>query len=219
MMKYIFLIIFVFTFSTAFISSYEIFKRSISNVKKSKSFKYLSFNPLFGRAAKTEDSGATNSKTGIDKDETISVPYRGLVGYEPGSLFNKPVEVFDPLKDTSDLPGDDGSDEKILAIQQRIQDRVEALRKSGEWEDDSEEFGKDPLARQSIFQTMIMQIKACRPYESLSDLGLTYTLVLLSTFSVMAYLIFLRDILDTVITWYVKTDFDSDFLSNLGIGF
>ena len=205
----------IICFSSIFISSISAFKFLI-NKNIIASYRVNSIQPLYARIAKAEEeSGSLNSKTGVDKDENISVPYRGLVGYEPGSLFNKPVEVFDPLKDTSDLPGEDGSDEKILAIQNRIQERVEALKKAGQWDDQSEEFGKDPLARQSILQTMIMQIKACRPYENVSDLALTYTLVLISTFSIMIYLIFLREVLDNAINWYVNTDFDSDFLSNL----
>lgn len=210
-------IITYFSFIVIYFSLISAFKVSIDRCIKSLKLSHIkSLKPLYGKIAKAEDSGSLNSKTGVDKDETISVPFRGLVGYEPGSLFNKPVEVYDPLKDTNDLPGEDGSDEKILAIQNRIQERVEALKKAGEWgDDDSEEFGKDPLARQSIFKTMIMQVKACRPYENVSDLALTYTLVLISTFSVMIYLIFLREVLDNAITWYVNTDFDSDFLSNL----
>ena len=68
-------------------------------------------------------------------------------GFEQGKLFNKEVDVYDPLKDTDNLPGKDGSDEKIAALQQRIQDRVDALKKSGEWDDDQDTFGSDPLAR------------------------------------------------------------------------
>ena len=98
--------------------------------------------------------------------ETVVIPFDGLVGREQGSLFDKPLDVFDPIKDTDSLPGADGSDEKIAAIQARIQERVAVLKKAGQWDDGGDVFGKDPLATQPIWQTMAMQVKICRPFDS-----------------------------------------------------
>jgi hypothetical protein len=62
---------------------------------------------------------------------------------------------------------------------------------------------------------MVMQVKACRPFESVSDLGLTYVLVIIATLTIAGYLVVLRNTLDVGVSWYVDTDFDSDFLTKL----
>lgn len=187
------------------------------------SFKSISINSnlnkikitqIFAKVARTEeDEKITKVEKGTDK--MMNLPYSGLVGYEPNNLFYEPIDISDPLRDTNDLPGADGSDEKIEAIQQRIQQRVEALKAAGEWDDEYTEFGKDPLVNLPIWQGMIMQLKSCKPFESVDELALTYLLVLLTTFATIVYLAFLRDSLDTVFTWYLNTDFDSDFITNL----
>lgn len=38
-----------------------------------------------------------------------------------GNPQHRPIEEYDPLKNTDDLPGEDGSPEKIAAIQKRIE--------------------------------------------------------------------------------------------------
>jgi len=115
--------------------------------------------------------GNSRPDEGTD-DDKMTLPYAGLVGKEQGGLFDKPLAVFDPIKNVDDLPGADGSAEKIEAIQRRIQERVEELKKAGEWGDEGDAFGRDPLAKQPIWTTMAMQIKSCRPFESF---GSTYT--------------------------------------------
>ena len=125
------------------------------------------------------------------------------------------LNVYDPLKDTADLPGEDGSPEKIAAIQARIEDRVAELKKSGEWGDEGDVYGADPLAKQSLVTTMGMQLKACKPFETIDELALTYLLVLVTTITLSVYLVVLRDGFDTAAKWYINTDFDADFLSNL----
>ena len=136
-------------------------------------------------------------------------------GREPGALFNKGIDEYDPLKDTSSLPGKDGSDEKIAALQQRIQDRVDQLKKSGEWGEDGDSFGADPLAKQSVFQTMAMQIKACKPFDSIGELFLTYFLVLGTTAFMLVYLTFLKGSLEGAMQLFIGTDFDSDVLEGV----
>ena len=76
--------------------------------------------------------------------DMVTIPFDGLVGRDQGSLFDRPLDVFDPIKDTDSLPGADGSDEKIAAIQARISDRVAAMRQAGQWDDGGDAFGKDP---------------------------------------------------------------------------
>ena len=157
----------------------------------------------------------TSSDKQPSPGEMISLPYEGLAGFIPNNMFYEPIDISDPLKNTDDLPGEDGSEEKIDAILQRIQQRVEQLQVSGEWEDDSSEFGSDPLAKQPIWQTMVMQIQSCRPFETVDELALTYVLVVTSTLLIMGYLLFLMESLNAAVGWYVNTDFDADFISNL----
>jgi hypothetical protein len=92
---------------------------------------------------------------------------------------------------------------------------VEEMRASGEWGDDIEEFGTNPLANIPLWQVMIMQIKACKPFESYSDLALNYVLIVVTTVVLSSYLLTLRDTFDAMILWYINTDFDGDFISGL----
>ena len=62
---------------------------------------------------------------------------------------------------------------------------------------------------------MTMQLKACKPFETVDELLLTYALVLVTTFTLSLYLIFLRDNFDAAADWYIKTDFDVDFLPSV----
>ncbi len=172
---------------------------------------------LFGKLAKTEqNNGFTTSTNTEESDGGMSIPYAGLVGYEPNNLFHQPIDVNDPLKDTNDLPGEDGSDEKISAIQQRIQSRVDALKMEGKWENEADQFGKDPLALQPIWVTMMMQIKACRPFDTWDELALTYSLVLFTTVAIGWYIVFVSESVKSGLDWYIQTDFtDPSLLSSV----
>jgi hypothetical protein len=160
-----------------------------------------------GKVEEQEQAGKT--------EDLITIPFDGLVGREQGSLFDRPLDIFDPLKDTDSLPGQDGSDEKIAAIQKRIVERVAALKLSGQWGDDTDVQGRDPLATQPIWSTMAQQVRICKPFESVDELALTYILLLLTTAFLMVYLIALRESFDTFIVWFVDSDFDNDFLNGL----
>ena len=165
---------------------------------------------LGARVARKEEEQEKASEKDL-----VTIPFDGLVGRDQGSLFDKPLDVFDPIKDTDSLPGADGSDEKIAAIQARIRDRVAVLKKAGQWDDGGDVFGKDPLATQPIWQTMAMQVKICKPFDSTTELALTYVLLLMTTGFLMFYLIVLREAFDGFIIWFTTTDFDNDFLSGL----
>jgi|Transcript_31118 hypothetical protein len=160
-----------------------------------------------GKVEEVEQAGKT--------EDLITIPFDGLVGREQGSLFDRPLDIFDPLKDTDSLPGEDGSDEKIGAIQNRIVERVAALKLSGQWGDDTDVQGRDPLATQPIWSTMFQQIRICKPFESVDELALTYILLIFTTAFLMVYLILLRETFDTFIIWFTDPDFDSNFLNGL----
>ena len=131
-------------------------------------------------------------------------------------MFSTPLKIYDPLDDIDDLPGEEGSDEKIAAIQKRIDEKVAALRKSGEWNDDEiDNYGKDPLRGIALPNVMLMQLKACKPFESSSDLLLNYLLLIATTVVIGGYVVVLRDGIEVVMNWYVNTDFDTDFFSQL----
>jgi len=103
-----------------------------------------SFTRLSAKVARDEKVTIGESELEPDLDRTVTIPYNGVLGVDPSSLFAEPLDIFDPMKDTDSLPGEDGSDEKIAAIMQRIETRVSELKESGEWTDDKE-FGEDPL--------------------------------------------------------------------------
>jgi hypothetical protein len=164
--------------------------------------------PLYARASKPAKEETQQLGSGDSSDDMVTVPFNGLIGAENAALFDKPLEIFDPTKDTDSLPGEDGSDEKIAAIMGRIQQRVEELKIKGSWGDEVEEFGKDPLSNQPIYTTMAMQLKACKPFESVSDLSLTFLLLVATTISLSLYIIALREGSDAFITWFINTDFE-----------
>jgi hypothetical protein len=166
------------------------------------------------KVQKAEDESVQVTEEG-ENIEGRAIPFDGVVGRENGALFDKPLNVYDPLKDTGDLPGEDGSAEKIAAIQARIENRVAELKKAGEWGDEGDAFGTDPLAKQSLVATMSMQLKACKPFETTDELALTFILVLVTTVVLSAYLVVLRDSFDAAANWFINTDFDADFLSTL----
>jgi hypothetical protein len=150
------------------------------------------------------------------EDSTMRIPFDGIMGgADNNNLFEKPLDYYDPLRNLEDVPGEDGSEEKINAIQQRIQDRVAQLKQTGKWEEEQEAYGRDPLRNQAIWVTMGQQLKSCKPYDSIGDLGLTYILVLGTTLVLGGYLISARNVLDDFIPWIIKTDFDEDFFKNL----
>lgn len=162
---------------------------------------------LNARVAKREEEQQKETAAATD-DELVPLPFSGILGNEAGGLFDTPLNVFDPTKDTDDLPGTDGSDEKIAAIQRRIKDRVEELKKAGEWELTNEEFGRNPLAKVSLLQTMLYQIQICKPFESYGELGLTYGLVLATSSVLLGYLLILKITFNSFMQWYIDTDFE-----------
>eukprot|EP01035_Chromulina_nebulosa_P017249 gene17249-22777_t len=118
------------------------------------------------------------------------------------------------MKDTSDLPGEDGSDEKIAAIMKRIEERVQTMKQTGDW-DEGDNFGKNPLANQSLIDTMISQIQTCKPFESFDELALTYLLMLGTTVFLSTYLLTMRDLSNNFMLWFTGSDLDSEFMNTV----
>lgn len=176
---------------------------------------------LFARTAKKDVEAESTQESGSSpvKEDTVTIPYGGLMNYERGTLFNEPLKVYDPLDDIDDLPGEDGSDEKLEAIMKRLDDRVESIKSAGQWNDEEiENYGRDPLRNIPLPQIMLMQLRSIKPYDTPSDLLLTYVLVLLTTAVLGGYVVVLSDVVEKVVSWYVNTDFDSDFFSTLFAG-
>lgn len=177
--------------------------------------KLLQFQ-LLARVSRTEEDAKAEQAAEGGSEDSITIPYKGLMDFEQGRMFSQPLKEYDPLDDIDDLPGEEGSDEKLAAIQKRIEDRVAALRKSGEWNDEEiQNYGRDPLRDIPLPNVIAMQIKAVKPFESPSDLALNYILLIITTIVIGGYVAFLRDNIESLMNWYVGTDFDSDFLSNL----
>ena len=132
----------------------------------------------------------------------MTLPFKGLSGSQEGALFDNPLEVFDPTKDTDDLPGEDGSDERAAAVLKRIDERVLAMKESGEWDEMGSEFGVNPLANVPLWKTIIAQMRVVKPYDSVSEFALTYVLVLATTIVLTTYILLLNEIDENFIVWF-----------------
>ena len=128
------------------------------------------------------------------------------------SLFGEPTETL--AEPVNILPTEQSSDEKRAAIQLQISQKVAALKKAGEWNDGPDVFGKDPLASQPIWMTMAAQLKSTR-FETTQEFLTIYFLLLATTAFLTTYLLVLRDTFDSFIVWFVKNDFDNEFLQSL----
>jgi hypothetical protein len=193
------------------------FRIKVLNRNHISSHKKLNLIQRNARASKVEEKETSGELINSDNnpDGTVPLPYSGLIGMEGRNLFEKPLEVYDPTKELMDVPGKDGSEEQMLAMQKKIQDRVEALKKSGEWQRNNEEFGKDPLSEVPIWSAMISQLKSSKPFETWDEFALTYVLVLVLGTVMMGYILSIGYGIDEFIEWFEKTDFDSDFFQNL----
>lgn len=169
---------------------------------------------LHARIATKNDEQSSEATNESENEKMMSIPYDGILGKDRGSLFDRPLEIYDPINNTDDLPGEDGSDEKLNAIMKRIEERVELMKNRGEW-DDEESFGSNPLSNKPIIEVMLMQLKACKPFESFDDLLLTYFLMVGTTISLSAYLIFLRENFNNFMLWFTGSDFDSEFMNSI----
>ena len=126
-------------------------------------------------------------------------------------LFRSPVEPAAPVN----IPiVDQGGEDRRNAIQSQIAQRVAVLKKEGQWSDGPDVFGKDPLASQPIWLTMAAQLKECR-FETLGEFATIYFLLLATTAFLTTYLLVLRDVFDGFIVWFIKNDFENEFLQSL----
>lgn len=142
-----------------------------------------------------------------DGEEMMTLPYTGIIGYEPRGLFYKPVDLYDPLKDTSDLPGEDGSPERIAAMQERMQRRIDALKASGQWDEDRfTQMGKNPLQRVPLLEVMREQAKVTQPFESVDEFALVLSLTLVTITSLGVYLFIIKSGLREVVDWWLNSD-------------
>lgn len=192
------------------VNSFQInHKRSLYSNK----IKSSSLTQLYGRASKVEEKGNYVTADTPDDEETVPLPFTGLIGQQGGGLFEKPLEVYDPTKDIMDVPGADGSEEQASAMQRKIQERVDALKQAGQYEQIDSEFGADPLTKIPLYSVMWSQLKAAKPFETWDEFGLTYALVALTTALLMGYVFGITNAIDNFIEWFEKTDFD--FLNSI----
>lgn len=151
------------------------------------------------------------------EEDMISVPFNGLIGQENGQIFEKPLEQFDatqtPTKNTEDMPGAPGSDERNDAIMNRIKERVADLKSKDEWRNDDENFGKNPLSDILITEIMVEQLKVIRPFESFSEFALTLSLLIFTTGFLTIFINVNNGIDEKLVLWWANTDFE--FLSSV----
>lgn len=167
--------------------------------------------PLFmARAAKPIEkdgqiiSGSPSNAGGPDDDEMITLPFDGLVGKDQG-LFDKALDMMDPIQAEYDsLPGAEGSQERKDAIEKLIKARVAAIQS-----DNYEKIpiGKNPLQNVPVWEIAWATIKICKPFESSSELFLTYILANTTTFIVGGYVFLVNGAFQSWLKWFIDTDF------------
>ena len=170
---------------------------------------------LNARVAKKVEEEISEEKD-IKNDEMMTLPYNGLIGFEKGALFDKPVEVADPFTNPDSVPIEEGkdADEQAAAILKRLEEKVESLKASGEWEVYVES-GKDPLADVPLLKQMAMQLEAAKVFDNFGETLLTYSLVVFVLFVIGGYVFIVNATASAFILWYENTDFDADYFSNL----
>lgn len=168
-----------------------------------------------GSTVTTVSASASTSASTLPGGEEgmVSIPYGGLAGYKQGSLFTDPVPLFDPLKDTSDLPGEVGSPENTAAMMRRIEERVAQLKQTPEWaEIQQSEFGKNPLEKIPFWQGLWMHAKAAQRDDNPDELPLVIFNSAFIIAFLAVYLSIINSGLKSALDWYIRTDFDFDLI-------
>ena len=167
---------------------------------------------LYARAAKPVDSegrvvevgGAGAGADAEGEEEMITLPFDGLVNKE-GGLFNKALDVLDPLQAAYDkLPGAEGSQERRDAIDKLIKARVEMIESDNYNRPVS---AKNPIEGMSFWEITWSTVKVCKPFETTSELVLTYMLLNLAMVLFTAYALSVNSLLGGALDWFIKTDF------------
>eukprot|EP01038_Epipyxis_sp_PR26KG_P010887 gene10887-14613_t len=171
---------------------------------------------IFGKVspAREEEREEIMKDETDDDGNTVAIPYTGMAGYKRGNLYNKPLEIYNPVNDMDNLPGEPGSEERRNAMFERIQKRVDELKASGQYEYEYRDV-KSPVLTQSEFLTAWQIVKSIKPWQQADELGLSMLLSVVVLFTFSSYLYFVREVFEKFMTWFIDTDFDSDFLPNL----
>jgi len=168
-------------------------------------------------AAVAQDVGGNDMEAGGENgddedDEFITIPFQGLMGPN-NSPFTKMVERYDPLKNIDDLPGAPDSDERFEALTKRIEERVAAMKASGQW---NEEYsGRDPLTGVPLWRSVAMEVKTVRPYASVSEFFLDYSLLVFTLVFLSLFMYISRTTSEQFMEWFLVTDFDGDFFKSI----
>lgn len=176
----------------------------------------LNHKRLHGRVAKVEDEESKADQLDNEVDgEIVEIPFGGLIGMKNRNLFDTPLEVYDPTEELMNVPGEDGSEEQALNMQRKIQERVDRLKASGEWQKRDAEFSKDPLSNIPMWSAAYSMVKSAKPFERWDEFALTYILVVVGGTLLGLYIYLCGVVLDIFFDWFLKTDFDSDYFNSL----
>jgi hypothetical protein len=157
-------------------------------------------------------SGDNKSST----DDLIDLPYGGILGYQPGKAVETPVDMLDPLLNPltisfEDLPGAEGSTERMEALQKLIDDRVQAVNDLI----DSREIGNNVKPAnppesllQSLFKDITMQSKEGPKWSEL--VFYSFSNVMIGAFF-MIYFSVADKFFGNLINWFIDTDFGINF--------
>lgn len=140
---------------------------------------------------------------GGEEEEMIVLPFDGLVGREKG-LFRKELDALNPIQAAYDLlPGEDGSPERKAAIEAAVRQRIAAIQADNYKPmlvDD------DPLKGVPLWKASLQMLAVCRPFESYSELALTFLLANLTTIVVGLYVTAVNTSFSSWMQWYIDSD-------------
>jgi hypothetical protein len=156
------------------------------------------------------DAGSGSNGSG----NMVEIPLDGIFRGSK-KLFETPLDVYDPynpLADTDGIPGEMGSPEKMQGILERVEQKVEFLREQGQWKEGDD---KNFIENLSDIEILTLITKSARPFDSLDEFALTSlgTMLVAVVFSIIIST--LTSTLSNAMDWYIATDFDAEFFSNL----
>ena len=163
-----------------------------------------SAKPLEKDDAMMTTGGKGKGKGGGEEEEMIVLPFDGLVGREKG-LFRKELDAMNPIQAAYDLlPGEDGSPERKAAIEAAVRQRIAAIQA-----DNYEPMlvDDDPLKGVPLWKASLQMLAVCRPFESYSELALTFLLANLTTIVVGLYVTAVNTSFSSWLQWYIDSDF------------
>lgn len=146
------------------------------------------------------------------EDDTVELPYGGVMGYTMGKLYEDPVDLRDPILNPlmvslDSLPGTEGSEERNQAIQNLIEERLQAalaLEKAENFSNLVRPLDPVPSLLQQVLQDFTLQGRTSPSLqEAISDAG--FNVMLLFIFALFNFVVSAG--LHSFLDWWIALDF------------